>query len=286
MRMAVGAGEENDLDALSDSDDVASEASLERLYEAADEELNGVEGLRARWRSAERERDSWLTDVASSVRQWSHSRARTEEEMIRRLEASRASTPYAALAVGSMVDTQTVMMASALSDDEAVEPGGASAATGGPSAGEFSHSEDAGWLSPYARGGGTPHRRAPGTATEFSTSISSQRAVVRAAAATLDASGHPVPLSVLERALLPPVELPAAQCALRLPAPGAYLQSQSHNGMATLPTRGGRRGGSGKSRGTTTPRARAGGRRANKNVAQDDDEDDEDDDDAEDAEDA
>ena len=63
--------------------------------ERADEDAQNVEYLRQKWRASEQETHHWLQDVQESLMKWSYQRARTEEEIIRRQEASRYTMPYA-----------------------------------------------------------------------------------------------------------------------------------------------------------------------------------------------
>jgi hypothetical protein len=128
--------------------------------------------------------------------------------MIRRLEASRASSPYPNLNLGTScsvaTDTETTVVLLSSDDDENGDVRERGAASHG------------GWLSPYARSGSAVSSVRPRNSavdrthhTHLSlslslshhTHLSAQRAVLRATAASLDASGHTVPMGECELSL-------------------------------------------------------------------------------------
>ncbi|GAQ91035.1 hypothetical protein KFL_007170020 [Klebsormidium nitens] len=69
--------------------------ALDRILNmtSLDESEGRIGELRQRWKTSERDQADWQDDVRQSMARWSLQRARVEEEIVRRQEASRYASP-------------------------------------------------------------------------------------------------------------------------------------------------------------------------------------------------
>jgi len=212
-----------------DSDD-----SMERLNDVADEEAGTHELLRMRWRASETQAGHWQVDIQDAVMEWSLNRARIEEEIVRRQEATRYASPYPHLVAD---DGQS----SAKYDFTTPEPTAgmfrAPTPEGGDPDGEngtLVSNDRPIWLSPYASAdGSTPlpnHQRGrrPVSAEPGTPGLKQQLDDMEAVASCFERNGRPLESEILERALMVPIDKPHDACVVRLPQPGAHLLETRH----------------------------------------------------------
>eukprot|EP00959_Pyramimonas_sp_CCMP1952_P198900 4160125-Pyramimonas_sp.AAC.1 len=152
---------------------------MERLNERADDDSTTHDSLRAKWRAAEQYTNNWVQDVHDAMLKWGVNRSRTEEEIIRRQEASRFTGPmHGGLNVTDIVSPQRRMPKPLLEEGAEVLRLGIEASVVDSSQGGYASDEDENpiWLSPYAKKPGgarenfSPLRRPPHAALKFNKS--------------------------------------------------------------------------------------------------------------------